>query len=143
MSTYERRTRFLMLDCLHKVEIAEPVPALKAEQYCIRCGTYRIVDMYLTNYKTKCKAGKQCSFGRNFGDDEAKAFAVATKHTASNPRHTVAIFRNADKIGEVTNSGTDLFSTHSEMREQSRAAQSILRGAFPGTEALAEGDIPF
>jgi hypothetical protein len=128
MTVYEKRTRFVLLSCLHKVELSEPIPAVGAEQYCIRDGSYHTVTMHLTNYRAKCKS---CRGSRNTGDDQVMAEVWAKKHIVQNPRHTVTVSRDAQRLKEFTNVEEVLFASGEELRETAANAQGILRKSFP------------
>lgn len=135
-TAYSRRTVWLGLACNHKLEIMEPAPEIGADQYCIRCGTWKRVDSYLVNYRTTCKA--KCTFGRNFGDDEEKAKIAARKHIGSNPRHTVELLRDGKKVAEFNNVEETLFHTLDEVKEIAKEAAAVLNSRFPGTEIIEE-----
>lgn len=136
MSAYHRRTVYIMMDCRHKIEIAEPAPVVGDKHYCIRCGKFNRVTDHLTNYRVTCRM--RCTYTRNFGDDFEKAKTYARKHTLSKTTHVVEIFRDGKKVFEVTNVEEFLFNTPEEMAELAKQSVAALKAAFPGTE-----EIPF
>lgn len=125
MSAYTPALMRILLDCKHTVEITVPVPEVGHEQYCRRCGDWKIVTEHLRNYQVKCLS--RHAYSRTFGDNEEAALTAARKHVLSNPRHKVQVNINGRRYCEVDNVSETLFASPVELRQISDDAQKILR----------------
>ena len=124
MTAYAPVLMRILVDCKHTIEITVPVPEVGHEQYCRRCGDWRIVIAHLINYQVKCLS--KHPYSRTFGDNKEKALLAARKHVLSNPKHTVQINANGKRYCEIDNVAETLFASPEELRQVSEDAQNIL-----------------
>lgn len=100
MTEHDKRVMVIM-SCNH-TNFFDPPPSKGDEVYCMRCGTFRTVEIAVAQWRAKCQH-KGCRFSVRTGDDSNAARRAAIKHVGRYQDHKVFVLQ-----GDRVDSSTDV-----------------------------------